>query len=111
MDSAPLWRGWYAPQPTRIDHLEHILCAAYHIEPQHLLGSRVGKLSRFRSLLLALAVDVQLVPATSCAQRYGLSHTGVQKAVRRGRSALHTQPALRRELAAVLGPTLGYRIP
>ncbi len=111
MDSAPLWRGWQVPQPARIEPLEHILCARYNIEPQHLIGSRVGELTRFRSLLLAIAVDVQLVPATICAERYGLSHTGVQKAVRRGRSALHTQPALRRDLAAALGPTLGYRVP
>lgn len=111
MNTDPLWRGWRAPHPTRIDALERTLCAAYHVPPRRLFGSHVGDLCLLRSLLLALAVDVQLVPATICAARYGLSHAGVQKAIRRGRAALHDQPDLRRELAAVLEPALGYRVP
>jgi len=108
--NAPLWQGWSAPRPVPLLTLEAALCAAHDVRPERLHGSRIGKLTLFRSILLAIAVDVTLTPPALCARRYGLTPAGVVCAVDRARAQLRAQPELRWALAGVLCP-LGFVIP
>lgn len=99
-----------APPPLSLHTLEAALCAAHDVRPARLHGSRVGRLTLFRSLLMAVAVDVALTPPAICALRYGLTPAGVAAAVDRARVDLRARPELRLALDRALAP-LGYALP
>jgi hypothetical protein len=111
MEVEKLWSGWEAPTALRFEEVEDVLCRSRGVAIRRLMGSRVGGNAPLRSVLIALGVDVLLVPVSICANAYAITVGGAVKSADRGRRMLAEDEGLRAELAAVLGPTLGVVVP
>ena len=97
-----------APPGLCLEELEAAICTLRAIHPRVLQGSRVGRHTDTRALLLALAQDLLLLPASSCGRAYGLTRDGARRAARHGRRLVVQDPLLRLRLTAQLS-CLGIR--